>query len=1004
MANVPAERRARFFERIDAGYRINRRVRDLCVFVKHDLTRDPPFGKLDLISCRNVLIYFDAELQRRVLPMLHYCLRPDGYLFLGQSEAITGFRDLFAAVDKEHRIFVKTGDSLRPTYAMPTGRETEAKMDESRPPERRQRAREAQRQADHFMLARYAPPGVIINDRLEIIQFRGRTGDYLEPAPGHSQANLLRMARGGLVPHLHEIVERAKAENTTIRKHGLRVQDGSSTQLVDIEVVALTAIPDSSERYFLVLFEEDASSRARDSPAGPHAPLAESATAADDDAERVKAELSATRDFLHSLISEHETVTDELAAANEELVAGNEELQSTNEELQSAKEELQSTNEELSTVNDQLRNRNMELDQVASDLVNVLASVEIPVIIVDLKLRVRRFTPTVTTIARFRPADVGRSIDDIKLRVRVDDLGDRIREVLSSLVPGEWEVQGHEGRWFRLQIRPYRTSDNRLDGAVLSFVDVDALRSAIRDAEAARDYAQSIVETVSTALVVLDTRLRIVSANEAFYQTFDLTAETAAGKSLAELHAGPWEEPALRKALKRGFSHGERIAALELATELAGADKIFSLSARPILWGGGARMLLLAIGDITDLRRLEAEREQLLASEQSARVDAERATHAKDLFLATPSPELHTPLITMLLSAQLLRHIDTGDARVERASASIERAATSQARLIDDLLDVSRILSGKLMLDLRPVDFRALVQEACDLAAATAPSKGLQLAVELDGAVVYGDPGRLQQIVNNLINNALKFTPGGGRVAVSLESGDGNTHLSISDSGMGIRPDVLPQLFSRFVQADSTVTRTHGGLGLGLSIVRHLVDAHGGEVHAESPGEGQGATFHVTLPIVSASAMPERPVTQPVAYNLEGVRVLLVEDDDDTRESYVAMLDELGAEVRAAPSVVAGLAALREFQPQVILSDIAMPGEDGYTFIQKVRSLKPAQGGQIPAAALTAMASEEDRKHTRQAGFQVHLAKPVDLVKLATVVRRLADQASLSEPVDSMDY
>ncbi|MBI5546174.1 MAG: PAS domain-containing protein [Deltaproteobacteria bacterium] len=863
--DVSPERLSRFFERVEKGYRIGKRVRDLVVFVKHDLTRDPPFAKLDLISCRNVLIYFDAELQRQVILMLHYCLAREGYLFLGKSETITASRDLFTPVDKEHRIFVKVGESPRLSFPLPAGPAAEVRRLERAPAEQRHPAREAQQQADHLLLARYAPPGVIVNDRLEVVQFRGRTGAYLEPAPGQPQVNVLRMAREGLAAHLHDAIERAKAQSMTVRKEGLRLEAGSETHLVDLEVVPLTSNPDSAERYYLILFEEPEPGTALpDRP--PARPVERERTTEGAEPERLRTELVATRDYLQALVSEHQSSSDELAAANEELVAANEELQSTNEELQSAKEELQSTNEELGTVNDQLRSRNQELDNVASDLVNVLSSVEIPVIIVDLELRVRRFTPTVKVIARFIPEDVGRPIDDLKLQLQVQDLPRRIQDVVDSMSPREWEVQDQQGRWFRMQIRPYRTIDNRLDGAVLSFFDVDALKRALGDAEGARDYARSIVETVSTALLVLDSGLRVISANEAYFDKFG-PEKAAEGRSVFELEDGAWGAPAVRRALAEVLEKRTRFSALELTTELPRLGRgVFSLTGRPVLWGGGAPMVLLAIDDVTNLRSLEAERAQLLESEKEARLEAERANHAKDLFLATLSHELRTPLSTMLISAQLLKRVAAEDPRIARASASIERSANTQARLIDDLLDVSRIVSGKLLLDFGPVELAAVVQDAVEVVRPSAQAKALQLELAIEGAIgnVYGDASRLQQVVINLLTNAIKFTPHAGRVAVRLQRTDGKALLTVTDTGVGIRPEVLPRLFTRFVQADSSVTRTHGGLGLGLSIVRHLVDIHDGEVWAESPGEGQGATFRVTLPVGAAaaatpSATPGRP-------------------------------------------------------------------------------------------------------------------------------------------------
>jgi len=996
LAEVSPERLSRFFERVEGGYRVGKQVRDLVVFVKHDVIHDPPFAKLDLISCRNVLIYFDAKLQRRVIPMLHYCLAKQGHLFLGKSETITGFRDLFGPVDKENRIFVKLGESTRLVHPGPAGREAEAILTETRPAVRQQPAREAQRQADHLLLSRYAPPGVIVNERLDIVQFRGRTGDYLEPAPGQPQANVLRMAREGLAAHLHEAMERVRSDASTVRKEGLRVRVGSEVRIVNLEVVPLAAAPASSERHYLVLFEEPLTRESAGEPrvprVGEEQPPSEHVAA---EAERLKSELFATKDYLQSLLSEQQSSNDELATANDELVAANEELQSTNEELQSAKEELQSTNEELGTVNDQLRSRNHELDEVASDLLNILASVEMPVIIVDLGLRVRRFTPAVRGIAGFIPEDVGRPIDDLKLKVQVDDLPLKIRDVIESLAPKEWEVRDQEGRWFRMQIRPYRTTDNRLDGAVLSFVDVNVLRSAVQKAEVARDYVRSIVETVTTALVVLDDDLRVVSANEAFYAMFPLAARADTDKSLAEFGEGLFEEPAVHRALEDTLARDTPFSALEVTRQTPhSARQVLSLTGRSLRWGGGAKMVLLAIDNVTELRALEAERTLLLSAEKEARLEADRANRAKDLFLATLSHELRTPLSSILMSAQLLRRVAGEDRRIERATASIERSVHAQSKLIDDLLDISRIVSGKLLLELGAVDLAAVVHDAADAVRPSAGAKGLQLDLTIDDGVgsVYGDAPRLLQVVNNLLTNAIKFTPRGGRVAVQLKRIEGErAELTVTDTGIGIRPEVLPHIFSRFVQADSTVTRMYGGLGLGLSIVRHLVEAHGGQVSAESPSDGSGSTFRVVLPI--GKAVRARPFGAPstVVLGIDGVHVLLIEDDEDTREAYANMLTECGAAVRAVPSAAAGLAALEEFRPQVILSDIAMPGEDGFAFMEKVRRLAPERGGQVPAAALTALASEEDRQRVLQAGFQMHLPKPVGAARLVEVVRTLAD-------------
>jgi two-component system CheB/CheR fusion protein len=295
LADVDPLRIARFFERVEGGYRIGKAIRDLVVFVKHDLTRDAPFARLDLVSCRNVLIYFEAELQRRVVPMLHYCLGRQGYLFVGKSEALTGFRSLFEPVDAEHRVFVKVGESSRLTYPAPANREAEARMDDVGRVDRRPPLSDALRQADHLQLSRYAPPGAIVNERLEVVQFRGRTGAYFEPAPGQPQNNLLRMAREGLAAHLHDALERAKVERASVRKAGLRLEEGGAARVVDLEVTPLAAPSNATERYFLVAFEETPRGTRPEWAASPTE--AESvAGAAPTEADRLRGELQATKD------------------------------------------------------------------------------------------------------------------------------------------------------------------------------------------------------------------------------------------------------------------------------------------------------------------------------------------------------------------------------------------------------------------------------------------------------------------------------------------------------------------------------------------------------------------------------------------------------------------------------------------------------------------------------------------------------------------------------------
>ncbi len=891
MRGISDEQRRRYFTKTESGFRINKNVRDLCVYVRHDLARDPPFSKIDLVSCRNVLIYFGLELQKRVIPTFHYGLNQPGFLLLGRSEHISGFGQLFFPYDKTAKIFARsmTPSNLRfaprvDLHAAQTRIKT-AEVDGPR------RAVEVGKHLDSLLLARYAPPGVLINERMEILQFRGQTGCYLQAAPGEPQTNIVNMARGGLLSKLRSTLARAKADKAPVRTAAVEIAQDGTTRKCDLVVLPFAGLPDVKERLFVVLFED---------PAAPPGSKSKRKTAVGKPAKRMSArnarripmlehELSATTEYLHSLMKEHSRTNDDLGSVNEELVSGNEELQSLNEELETAKEELQSTNEELTTVNDELHTRNLEVGQINTDLVNLLETVDIPIVILDKDRHIRRYTPRARSVMNLLPSDVGRLFNDIKPNIDVPDMDGQIGAVIAQSQARESDVQDREGRWYRLQIRPFNRADGTVDGAIVSLFDIDSLKLHLTEAHQAKE-------------------------------------------------------------------------------------------------------------------------------------EAERADRAKDEFLAVLSHELRTPLSALLMQTQLLRQGGSINEKQDAACEAIERSTKMQAQLIDDLLDVSRIVTGKMRVDLQSVDLVAIVKATIDSVRAHFVKKSIELNVSLDESLgpILGDRTRLEQVVCNLLTNAFKFTPKGGRVEVLLESAAGLAHLRVSDNGIGIEPSFIPRIFNRLVQKDSSTTRAHDGLGLGLAIVRHLVDAHGGTVRAESRGLGQGATFHVTLPLRSAIlALPvespgptpakahgvapgevpgEIPVTmspESVAGStpgrLAGQRILVLEDDENIRRALGEMLTLAGAIVRCAESAAAGMIIFRQFRPDVLLCDIAMPVEDGFDFIRKIRTLSAANGGETPALALTALAGEHNRVRALAEGFQMYLVKPVELGVLANSMVTLLD-------------
>jgi signal transduction histidine kinase len=377
------------------------------------------------------------------------------------------------------------------------------------------------------------------------------------------------------------------------------------------------------------------------------------------------------------------------------------------------------------------------------------------------------------------------------------------------------------------------------------------------------------------------------------------------------------------------------------------------------------------------------------------------ASETKDRFLAVLSHELRTPLTAILGYAALVRTGKLDEARVRQALEVIERNAKLQTQLIDDLLDVSRIISGSLRLELRPIAPGPVIEAAVANARPAAQTKGirLDLVLDLSAATISGDPARMQQVVSNLLVNAVKFTPPGGKVEVRLEGSGPEVHIVVHDTGAGIRREFLPYVFDRFRQDDATEARSHGGLGLGLAIVRHLVSLHNGSIHAESPGEGQGSTFTVSLPALGtaeASGLERVPPTARSSAALDdlptltGLRVLVVDDDADARDLFTTALEQCDARVRAVASAGAALTTLERWKPDVLVSDIAMPEESGYVLMRKIRRLTPEQGGTIPALAVTAYAGANDVQLALSAGFQAHRAKPIEPVELALAVGELA--------------
>ncbi|CAN92814.1 two-component hybrid sensor and regulator [Sorangium cellulosum So ce56] len=551
---------------------------------------------------------------------------------------------------------------------------------------------------------------------------------------------------------------------------------------------------------------------------------------------------------------------------------------------------------------------------------------------------------------------------------------------------------------------PLRHADGSPAGAVLITRDeTDAIEAerALRDSE---ERYRVIISALEEGITLQDERGVIRTANA--------SAERILGLPMAQLVGSTMMGPSCRLVREDGSPFPLEMVPSQIALRtgapqsgvLLGLERLdgsvlwLSVNAQPLRGeDGSVAGVVSSFFDITARKRAEEERQGLLAAAESARQEAEAASHLKDEFLATMSHELRTPLTAVLGWVRMLRTGKLPEERRDKALETVERNAQAQAQLIDDLLDISRIMAGKLRLDVHRIELVPVIDAALEVVRPAADAKGVRLLSLLEPGVgaVAGDAGRLQQVVWNLLNNAVKFTPRGGVVRIRLDRADGSAEITVSDTGQGIEPAFLPYVFEQFRQAESGTTRRHGGLGLGLTIVKSLVEMHGGTAHALSDGEGRGATFVVQLPLAAPpshdrgrrlAALPSASAGSDRPPELAALNVLVVEDEDDTRELLVTMLEQCGARVTAVSSAAEALLAVKALQPDVLVSDVAMPGEDGYALIRKIRALPAASGGRTPAIALTAYARTEDRMRALRAGFNTHVPKPIEPAELLAVL------------------
>jgi two-component system CheB/CheR fusion protein len=590
--DVSPERLRRFFSKADGHYQVNKGIRDMVVFARQNLIVDPPFSNLDLITCRNVLIYLDAMLQRKIMPVFHYALRPHGFLMLGNSETVGASSDLFGLANKKYKIYAKKHSYTRPAFTAghKLPRDIGATdFPAAQPAPTEARGLDLQSQMDKLLLRDFAPATVLVSADMEVLHFRGRTGDYLEHSPGAASLNLLRMARESLVIDLRAALSRAMKNDAHVRHTGHIRRGHDHVNEVIIEVLPFRPALDS-ERFFLVVFRETGATPNEPSRVGKGRTTSASARDAREIA-NLKSELATTRESLQMIIEEQEGNNEELKSANEEIQSSNEELQSTNEELETAKEELQSTNEELTTLNEELQTRNTELGQAINDLTNLLASINVAILMLAEDLTIRRYTPMAERLFNLIPSDLGRRLSDLNRSILIPDLDENVTKVITNLTPIERDVQDRDGRWYSLRIRPYRTRENKIEGVVILLVDIDHLKRAL----------DLVLTTAKEPLLILGADLKVRRANESFYRRFHMRPDETEGRFLYEAGSGQWNTLDLRKLLEEVLPKNQEIRDFPMQATFPeiGKRNLLINAYRFYDEGWGLQMILMAIEDVT---------------------------------------------------------------------------------------------------------------------------------------------------------------------------------------------------------------------------------------------------------------------------------------------------------------------------------------------------------------------------------------------------------------------
>ncbi|OYP35173.1 chemotaxis protein CheB [Rhodopirellula sp. MGV] len=979
LTNVSLERLERFFVRSGEGYLIGKDIRTSVVFAIHNVLQDPPFTDIDMVSCRNLLIYFDTYGQRKALSMFHFGLRQGGILFLGPSETTGRLSSEFVTFDEKCKVYSKRRNARLPHgIDLPLQIQPKANLDPYSIQSDRSPQRERMRYYDRI-LDQVMPATILVDSQRKVLESFGGIERYLRVPRRMFSNDLLDLAPASMQAPLSALFRRVRKDQAKVRLPvtGVEMPNGERGDL-DIVIEPVSGYTDEPELYlirFNVLESILHGREERDSDAA----TIQLSTDDREMSERINTledELRHSRENLQATIEELESSNEELQSTNEELISSNEELQSTNEELNSV-------NEELHTVNVEYQNKNAELRELNDDINHLFGSTDIGTIFLDHSLTIRRFTPRVATVFDLRPQDIGRPLSSFSHSLKVDDLTALTTKVLEDGEKFEQEVEDRDDNHYVLRLHPYQLEES-IDGVIVTLTDITRLVESRRLAEKYQRRLQRAIDAVPILVSYVSSDEVYQYANQAYFDWLRCDEDDVIGRDVADVigeKAYRNSKPHIDAVLDGHAQHFDQELPTPQGTINLSVSYIPDVNRKGIVVG-----FYVSAANVSSLKRAERELGEAMESAKSA-------NRAKSDFLAKMSHEIRSPMTSILGFADILDEQLT-DPDNRNAIDIIRSNGEHLLNLINEILDLSKIESGTLELDRDHFDLPSLLMECHNTVLPKAETGQVELCWELDSSAsgsICGDRRRLRQIVLNLLTNAVKFASG-GHVTLKCKREADHFTISVSDDGCGIAEEMLPQLFQPFCQADDTSVRKHEGTGLGLTITKQLVHQMNGEISVSSR-LNEGATFTVRLPWVpgkSSGPMVKRQQQMKQLPSLEHKKILVIDDRRDIRFIAEHILVDAGARVTTAENGSDGLQKSATANEQndpfdCVVTDIQMPEMDGFETATKMRE----DGYTGPILALSASAMASDRAEALAAGCNEHMAKPINRTQFIRTIARL---------------